>query len=622
MKIVSFRLLFIFLLSSIGSNLFSQNLVPNGNFEEHISFDNYTNVPNPNIQLLKSWKPSGAVGDFVAYCHRNLVKKFGVKRMKEQGYIYFDTLSILEGNAMVKLYYGENCPFPYGDRDTGCASYIKTKLTSPLELGDVYEVSMWVYTKINPAADTMLYTHMGMYLSRHELVWKSENRIPSDYYFYSRIIPGQWTEIKWYIRALCSLEYLTIGVFKGDAFPSLFRGDPANDVFYFVDQVAIKKVNEDSLSTDIHPTPYCEYYEKEEKQRILESITSLDVHYESNASMLDEKDKMELDSFYKANLLRKNKIFIITGHTDNEQAENLSLSKARAESVKSYLQQKYNLPEMSLLTFGFGSSHPIADNSSSSGRLQNRRTIIRTSDLTIPQLFYRKGLEFVKTDNFEMAYVQFAKALRMMPLAQRIEIVPDPRLKKMKQSKYWTALITSIREGYSVYPESRNAFFLDSLYAEDQAFRISHYGSFGGFIEEVDTLEAPSTEKMRHQKDDSNFAAVQKYLDRNEYPEISKVGRRPARGLGYVILHQGDSMAYIKTLVILKDLCMKGEAEWDIFAKMSDKLSVIKNVPQEYGTQYVNGPHGALSLYKIDDIEEVNKRRVRIGMSPTSIPDY
>ncbi|MGB3079888.1 MAG: OmpA family protein [Saprospiraceae bacterium] len=600
------------------TNLFSQNLVPNGNFEEHLSFDYCTRVPNPDIQFLKSWKPSGAVGDFVAYCHRDLVKRFGVKRMKEQGYIYFDTLSIFEGNAMVKLHYGENCPVG----DTGCASYLKTKLISPLELGEVYEVSMWVYTKINPAADTMLYTHIGMYLSRHELIWKSEIRIPSDYFFYSRIIPGQWTEVKWYIRALCSLEYLTIGVFKDETFPSLFRGDPANEVYYFVDQVSIKKVNEDSLSTDIHPTPYCEYYEKEEKQQILESITALDVHFDSNASMLDEWDKMELDSFYKANLLRKNKIFIITGHTDSEKAENKRLSEARAESVKSYLQQKYNLPEMSLLTFGFGSSHPIAENSSSSGRLQNRRATIRTSDLTVSQLFYRKGLEYVKAGSYELAYAQFAKSLRMMPLAQRIEIVPDPRLKKMKQSKYWTSLINSIREGYSVYPEARNAFFLDSLYAEDQAFRISHYGSFGGVIEEIDTLEPITiTDAVGQQKDDSNFIAVQKYLERNAYPEISKVGRRPARGLGYVILHQGDSMAYVRTLVILKDLCIKGEAEWDIFAKMSDKLSVKRNVTQEYGTQFSHGPHGEITLYKIDNIDEVNKRRARIGMSPTAIPD-
>jgi len=617
MKIFSIKLCLWIFISLNGSSTFSQNLVPNGNFEQHLSFDKLGNVPEPNIHFLTGWKPSG-MDTYWAYCHRDFVKKFGIKSLKDRGYIYFDTLTLFDGDAMVKLDYGENCP----SGDTGYASYIKTRLTSPLELGDVYEVSMWVYSGINPAVDTQFYTHVGMYLSRKELFWKSPNRIPTKYYFNSKIIPGQWTQIKWYIRALCSLEYLTIGVFRDDEFPSLFRGDPANDVYYFVDNVVFKKVNEDSLATDTHPTPYCEYYEKEEKTRILESITSLDVNYESNISTLDDKDKMELDSFYQANILRQHKIFIITGHTDSETAENIKLSEARAESVKSYLLQKYNLPEMSLITFGFGSASPVSDNTSSAGRLQNRRTTIRTSDMNISKVIYRKGLNYVKEDSLGKAYYYIDRWLRMVPFAQRVEIVVDPRLNKLKQTKYWNKIINSIRKGYSIYPEAKNAYFLDSMFVEDQVYRISKYGSFGGFIEEIDTLESPAvviTEAIFLQKVDSNFATVQNYLDQNAYPEISKVGRRPARGLWYAILHKGDSMTYVKTLNVLKDLCMQGEAEWDIYAKMADKLSVIKKEPQYYGTQFQIDSHGVHSLYKIDDIEEVNKRRARIGMAPTAI---
>ncbi|HQU96598.1 MAG TPA: hypothetical protein PLO39_10655, partial [Saprospiraceae bacterium] len=72
---------------------------------------------------------------------------------------------------------------------------------------------------------------------------------------------------------------------------------------------------------------------------------------------------------------------------------------------------------------------------------------------------------------------------------------------------------------------------------------------------------------------------------------------------------------------ILKNLAMEGEAEWDIYAKMADKLSVLKKEPQEYGTQYLIDSHGVHTLYKIDDINELNMRRAKIGMSPTGIPD-
>ncbi len=62
---------------------------------------------------------------------------------------------------------------------------------------------------------------------------------------------------------------------------------------------------------------------------------------------------------------------------------------------------------------------------------------------------------------------------------------------------------------------------------------------------------------------------------------------------------------------------MEGEAEWDVYAMMSDKLCIIKDIPQEYGTQYVRSPNGQALLYKIDDIEKVNYRRMRIGLLPT-----
>ncbi len=600
--------------------IIAQNLVPNGNFEHHRPFDG-SGLTIGSMAFPYDWK---TINQPSTYCHRYFVKNFGQERLKQGGYINFDTLVLFEGDAMIELEYGENCPYPYADRDSGCASYIKTKLTSPLELGEIYEVRMWVYVKINPATDQQLYNHIGMYLTRREVFWKSSTRIPMDYFFFSEIVPGQWSEVKWHIRALCPLEYLIIGAFRDDAFPSLFRGDPANETPYYIDRVAISKVNEDSLSSEIHPTPYCEFYAKAEKEIEIESITSQNVHFESNLSALDVEDKAMLDSFYQANNLRKHNIFVIFGHTDNQAAENINLSESRAESVKQYLIQKYQLPKNRILTYALGSDDPIADNSSASGRFQNRRATIRTSDLVASQLVYRRGLEALKIDNLEDANLWFDRWLRMVPFAKRIEFVVDSRLQKLKQSRYWNPLLTSIRIGYSLYAEPKNAFFLDSLYVEDQAFRISNHWSFGGYIEEVDTMsttEVKITETVLRQKDDSNFTAAQKYYGYNGYPEISKVGRRPARGFGYVILHQGDSMTYVNTLPILKNLAMEGEAEWDIYAKMADKLSVLKKEPQEYGTQYLIDSHGVHTLYKIDDINELNMRRAKIGMSPTGIPD-
>lgn len=618
MKNTSSKNLFTFLFCFQSIWMFSQNLVPNGNFEKHSDFELSSHTPQPTIGYLYDWKSCGMWEE--AYCHNDIYKKFGQEKMKLYSYLNYDTSNILEGRAMVKLYYEESCPV----MDTGCTSYLKTKLTSPLELGEVYELSMWVYSKTNPAVDTALYTHIGMYLTRHEIFkGSSSNMISTDYFFSGKIIPGQWTQVKWHIRALCSMQHLTIGMFRDSAFQSLYR-QIYNPMYFFIDEVSVMKVNEDSLSTDIHPTPYCEYYEKENKQRILNSITSLDLKFESNSSSLDARDLQVLDSFYLANLERKDKIFVILGHTDSETAENIMLSKSRAESVSDYLHEKYKINKQSMLTFGLGSAYPIADNATSTGRLRNRRTTIRTSDLTVSQLFYRKGLEYLQSDSLGKANIQFTRWIKMVPIAKRVEMLVDPRLLKLKQSMYWKPLVADVRKSYSLYPDAKSAFYLDSLYFEDQKYRTYSPYSLNGYIEEIDTVVLPEfkyTDQQAMQKDSFNYLALQRYMDKNGYPGISKVGRRQSRAVGYIILHQGDSIAYKKNIPVVKNLCMEGEAEWDVFAKMTDKLCVTRGEPQVYGTQYDKDLNGRITLYKIDDIDKVNYRRMRIGLGATTVPE-
>jgi outer membrane protein OmpA-like peptidoglycan-associated protein len=72
----------------------------------------------------------------------------------------------------------------------------------------------------------------------------------------------------------------------------------------------------------------------------------------------------------------------VEGHTDNtgdEERTNIPLSKARALAVKQFLQGKYpeSFPDDRLREVnGFGSSHPVASNTTARGRAENRRVHI------------------------------------------------------------------------------------------------------------------------------------------------------------------------------------------------------------------------------------------------------
>lgn len=65
----------------------------------------------------------------------------------------------------------------------------------------------------------------------------------------------------------------------------------------------------------------------------------------------------------------------VGGHTDNvgKEAANVGLSQRRADAVKNYLVEKFGIDASRVTAKGYGPSKPVADNSTASGRQQNRR---------------------------------------------------------------------------------------------------------------------------------------------------------------------------------------------------------------------------------------------------------
>jgi len=66
---------------------------------------------------------------------------------------------------------------------------------------------------------------------------------------------------------------------------------------------------------------------------------------------------------------------LISGHTDNvgSDASNQALSERRARAVKAYFVDREGIATEALVTKGFGSTQPVADNATDAGRARNRR---------------------------------------------------------------------------------------------------------------------------------------------------------------------------------------------------------------------------------------------------------
>jgi outer membrane protein OmpA-like peptidoglycan-associated protein len=76
----------------------------------------------------------------------------------------------------------------------------------------------------------------------------------------------------------------------------------------------------------------------------------------------------------------KNNIYLeIEGHTDNvgDKMTNERIGLARAESVKRYLYEQYQIPLHKMNVISYGKEKPVAPNKTKTGRAQNRRVVIK-----------------------------------------------------------------------------------------------------------------------------------------------------------------------------------------------------------------------------------------------------
>ncbi len=103
-------------------------------------------------------------------------------------------------------------------------------------------------------------------------------------------------------------------------------------------------------------------------------------------NVLFDFDKYAVKKEYRKNLdnlgrfLKKNPqaYAVLSGFTDSigTEAYNIKLSQRRAESVRNYLQNKFQISSKRLLPYWYGYANPVATNKTAQGRQLNRRVTI------------------------------------------------------------------------------------------------------------------------------------------------------------------------------------------------------------------------------------------------------
>jgi outer membrane protein OmpA-like peptidoglycan-associated protein len=104
------------------------------------------------------------------------------------------------------------------------------------------------------------------------------------------------------------------------------------------------------------------------------SSKSYSIEFETGSANIKTGSYQLLNEIFESAVVAEGLKIGVYGHTDNSgsDAVNTPLSEQRADAVKAYLQKK-GLPSNRIEAKGFGSSKPIADNTTAVGKSKNRQ---------------------------------------------------------------------------------------------------------------------------------------------------------------------------------------------------------------------------------------------------------
>ncbi len=104
---------------------------------------------------------------------------------------------------------------------------------------------------------------------------------------------------------------------------------------------------------------------------------NLNVNFATNSDVITSAYNNDIKRVADFMMKSEGSKVYIEGHTDSTGAEayNQELSQRRADAVARELVSKYGISSNRVVANGFGETQPIADNSTSEGRRENRRVV-------------------------------------------------------------------------------------------------------------------------------------------------------------------------------------------------------------------------------------------------------
>jgi OOP family OmpA-OmpF porin len=351
--------------------MLGQNLVPDSSFENNVDIPTDFSA----IGLSRTWsKASLGTSDLFCKCGK-----------KQKKYSLVNVPNNAMGNQVARsgTCYAGLFALSHGSY----REYLQTPLRTPLEKDKLYQLKMYIsLADYSRAAIDQL----GIFFSTTRVNFKSTNVITKVKPVYLQIKSAvrkdtdNWQCLTGVYRSTGEESYLIIGSFKINEVQKTHVYAPKEaktrinqitdrDAYYYIDDVSLIEIADTTSYIEVDSIV-------EEKNTIAVAWTPgvpfvpENILFKTNESGLSPESYTSLNKLVDYLTTNQKVIIEITGHTDTIGNDKLNqkLSEERARSVAEFLIA--NKIDSSRINYkGFGSSKPVATNSTRAGQRLNRR---------------------------------------------------------------------------------------------------------------------------------------------------------------------------------------------------------------------------------------------------------
>jgi len=196
-----------------------------------------------------------------------------------------------------------------------------------------------------------------------------------------------------------------------------------------------------------------------------------------------------------------------------------------------------------------------------------------------------------------------------------LENIPDFTF--LHNLKAWKEIISIVQQNLNEYEQGFDIILkrkLEKIRIKDQFLR--------NLSEDVEKKYKINSEEFKYyielmqQQDSINLNSIKNIIEKYGWPGISLVGKEANITVWLVIQHASlNTQEYY--LPYLKESVIKGESRGQDLAYLEDRILMSKGKPQKYGSQLIrDSKTGEFIFYKIEDPDNVNKRRAEVGLQP------